>query len=473
MTTPRDACGPAFGYRPLGEEGYERLHTASLRLLETVGVEVRDERGRVLLAGAGAVVESVRVRIPRQVIEQALESLPKRFTLRGRAADGSLDLDVAPGCGYYGNGTDCLCVIDPLTGVRRRAVVDDVETIAAGCELLPQIDFVMSAVLPADAPLTTLDLAQFAAMLKGTRKPIVISSAEPGTSVPAMVEMAALAGGTGSFACLAMSNPPLVLDAVCVGKALACAELGVPFICGPGNQMGATGPASVAGSLAVGHAETLAALTVHQLAGPGAPALYGAGAASVMDMHTMVDLWGTPEGVLADAVSCHLAARLGLPSWSFAGTSESKLLDGQWAAETVTTLLLASLTEGTLFHDVGELEAGVQSSLDSVILGNELIDYVRRIRRGIVVDDDTLQLDDIALVGPGGDYLARPYTRRHHREMWRSDLFDTAIFDHWQAAGATTLRQRLREKTIELVRAREPLLDARTSRALDAFWTGG
>jgi len=468
-----DAGGVVHGFRPLDEEGYERLHAASLRVLETVGVEVRDERGRTLLDRAGAAVESSRVRIPRQVIEQALESLPKRFTVRGRADDGSLDLDVRLGQRYYGNGTDCLYVLDPLTGERRRAMVDDVETIAAGCELLHNIDFVMSAVLPADAPLATVDLAQFAAMLKGTRKPIVISSAEPGASLPAMIEMAELAGAADSFACLAMSNPPLVLDAVCVGKALACAELGVPFICGPGNQMGATGPASVAGSLAVGHAETLAALTVHQLARPGAPALYGAGGASVMDMRTMVDLWGTPEGVLADAVSCHLAARMGLPSWSFAGTSESKLLDGQWAAEMVSTLLLASLTEGTLFHDVGELEAGVQSSLDSVILGNELIGYARRVLRGIVVDDETLQLDDIAAVGPGGDYLARPYTRAHHREMWRSELFDTAIFDHWQAAGATTLRQRLRERTIDLVRARGPVVDVGTAHVLDAFWTGG
>jgi trimethylamine--corrinoid protein Co-methyltransferase len=97
----QDACGSAFGYRPLDEEGYERLHTASLRVLETVGVEVRDERGRALLARAGAAVESSRVRIPRQVIEGSLESLPKCFTLHGRADDGSLDLDVALGHGYW------------------------------------------------------------------------------------------------------------------------------------------------------------------------------------------------------------------------------------------------------------------------------------------------------------------------------------------------------------------------------------
>lgn len=467
-----EARGAVFGYRPLDEEGYERLHEASLHILESVGVEVRDARGRELFARAGAAVDGPRVRVPRRLVRQAIESLPASFVLRGRAADGSLDLGIRLGRRYFGNGTDCLYVLDPLTGERRRAVVDDVETIAGGCELLPQIDFVMSGVLPADAPLAAVDLAQFAAMLKGTRKPIVISSAEPGTSVPAMVEMAALAGAADSFACLAMTNPPLVLDAACVGKALVCADLGVPFICGPGNQMGATGPASVAGSLAVGHAETLAALVVHQLARPGSPAVYGAGAASVLDMRTMVDLWGTPEGVLADAVSCHLAARLGLPCWSFAGTSESKVLDGQWSAETAVTLLLASLTEATLLHDVGEFEAGVQNALDSVILGDELIGYVRRLLAGIEVSDQTLQYDDIAAVGPGGDFLARPYTRAHHRGMWRSRLFDSGTHTQWRERGGTTLRERLRERTIELMRAREPVLDEGVARAIDRLWTG-
>ena len=100
----------------------------------------------------------------------------------------------------------------------------------------PTIDFVMSGVLPADAPLDRIDLAQFAAMLKGTRKPLVISPATAGETLPQMLEMAGLAGRRESFAVLGMTNPPLILDASCLGKARACGAAGVPFICGPGDS---------------------------------------------------------------------------------------------------------------------------------------------------------------------------------------------------------------------------------------------
>ncbi len=391
----------------------------------------------------------------------------------GRAVDGSLDLDVRPGSGFWSNGTDCLYFRDPASGERRRAVLADVEATAAVCGLLPEIDFVMSGVLPEDAPLESIELAQFAAMLKGTRKPLVISPASAGETVPRMLEMAGLAGRSDSFAVLAMTNPPLILDGSCTGKARACGEAGVPFVCGPGDQMGATGPASVAGSVALGHAETLAALVVHQLAAPGAPFVYGTGAGSTFDMRTLVDVWSSPEGTMADAVSCQLAGLLGLPSWTFAGTSEAKTLDGQWAAETAMTIIAAAQMGASMLHDVGEFEAGVQNSLESLVFGDAMVGYARRLMGGIEVDDDTLQLDDIDLVGPGGSYLGRPYTRRHHREMWSSELIDTTTHERWVEAGSLALNDRLREAALDLLARREPVLDDGVAVRLDAFWRGG
>jgi trimethylamine---corrinoid protein Co-methyltransferase len=163
-----------FGYRVLDDESLERLHCAGLAVLERTGAEVRDEHAVAELTRAGARVEGSRARIPSELVEQAIASVPGRFALPGRAGDGSADLEVRPGSGYFGNGTDCLYFRDPASGERRRAVLDDVEQTAAVCELLPEIDFVMSGVLPADVPLETIELAQFAALLKGTRKPIVI-----------------------------------------------------------------------------------------------------------------------------------------------------------------------------------------------------------------------------------------------------------------------------------------------------------
>jgi trimethylamine--corrinoid protein Co-methyltransferase len=470
LTKPAGAA--PFGYRVLGGEALERLHGAGLEVLERVGVQVRDERALEDLARAGARVEGLRARIPAGLVEQALASAPGSFVLAGRAADGSLDLDVRPGSNFFSNGTDCLYVRDVATGERRRAMLADGEMIAAGCELLSDIDFVMSSVLPADAPLERVDLAQFAAMLKGTRKPIVIAPATAGGSLGDMLEMAELAGRRDSFGVLAMTNPPLVLDGSCLGKARACGAAGVPFISAPGSQMGATGPASVAGSLAVGHAETLAALVVHQLGAPGAPFLYGTGAATTFDMRNLIDVWSTPEGRMADTASCQLATSLGLPSWSFAGISEAKTLDGQWAAETAMTIVAAAQMGASLLHDVGEYELGMQYSLESLIFSDAVVGYARRLMAGFEVDDATLQLDDIEAVGPGGSYLGRAYTRRHYRDSWGSPLFDTTTHEHWVEGGSETLADRLREAALDLIDRREPVLDGVVEERLDGFWRG-
>jgi trimethylamine---corrinoid protein Co-methyltransferase len=460
----RAACPPAV----LDAEALERLHRAGLELLETVGVQVRDEAALEMLARAGATVEGSLARIPAGLVEQAVASAPGEFDLPGRAPDGSLDLHVAPGSRLFGNGTDTLYFRDLHTGARRRAVLADVSLTAGVCELLPEIDFVMCGVLPADAPLDGVDLAQFAAMLKATRKPLVIAPAGAGESLPAMLEMAAAAGDERSFAVLGMTNPPLVLDIACTGKARACGAAGVPFISGPGGQLGATVPVSVAGAVAVGHAETLAALVVHQLWSPGAPFLYGTGSGGAFDMRSFVDVWLAPEGQLADACAVQLGTALGLPTWSYAGGCDSKTIDGQLATELTVTTLYAAQTGASLYHDLGEFEAAAQNSIESLVLGDAVVGMVRRLLAGVRVDDETLQLADIGAVGQGGSYLARPYTRAHHRDVWSSPLFDTSAFDAWAAAGERTLEDRLHEASLELAARCALVVDEAAAAAIDA-----
>ena len=151
----------------------------------------------------------------------------------------------------------------PKTGVRRQATRDDVEGMAALCERLGNIDFVMSMGLPADAPAEKGDLAQFAAMLSGTRKPLV-TTAHGGRSLERMAAMAELCGERQSFACYAMPNPPLVHSAEALDKLAACARLGVPMIYAPAPAAGTTAPASITATIVVGNAETLSGLVVHQ-----------------------------------------------------------------------------------------------------------------------------------------------------------------------------------------------------------------
>ena len=118
--------------------------------------------------------------------------------------------------------------------------------------------------------------------------------------------------------------------------------------------------------------------------------------------------------------------------------------------ESALTTITGLLSRATLLHDVGYLEAGLQASYESILLGSELIGYSKAFMSELRVDDEALALDEIKAVGPGGSHLARPYTRRHFRQIWQSDLFDTTRHDHWVAEGSHTLLDRLKARVAEL-----------------------
>lgn len=435
-----------------------RVHEATLALLEETGVEVRHGRARALLAEAGARLDGSRARIPAALVDTALQSAPRHFTLRPRGGAGSAAgharrgelgaLELRDGETYFGTGSDCVYVRDPDSGERRQATVADVEGLAALAERLPDLDFVMSMGLPADVPPGSGDLAQFAAMLCGTRKPLV-ATAHDGESLRRMRDMAAMCGEERSFACYAMPNPPLVHGEEALDKVLACAELGVPLVYAPAPSGGATAPASVPATVLVGNAETLSGLVVHQLARPGAPFVYGVGCGA-MDMRTAVDVYGAPEHFLGNAAATDLARFYGLPSFSYAGVSDSKLPDEQWAAEAMAATVLGALSRATLLHDVGYLESGLQSAYETVVLGDEMAGFARALLAEVGVDGQALALNEIDAVGPGGSFLARPHTREHHHGYWQPRLLDRQPYERWRAAGGRALGERVRERVAAL-----------------------
>ncbi len=448
------------------EAACARVHEASCRVLAETGVEVRHPAALELLRQAGAGVRDTRARLPRELVDRALASAPRSFVLKGRAPDRSLDRELTDGRTWYGTGPDCLYVDDPAGG-RRRARLTDCERFARLAERLTNVDFVMSMGLPDDADPERIDLVQLTAMLAGTRKPIVVSSPFGGAPLRLMAEMAAACDGAGSLGCLVMSSPPLQLDEICLDKLLVCGELDLPVILAPAPSAGSTAPASIPAVIVVANAEVLAGLVVHQLAAPGAPFLYGAGV-GVLNMRTMVDAYRPPGVALGNQASVDLAHWYGLPSWAYAGDSDSKLFDEQAAAESALATVLGELCGATLLHDVGYLESGLQSSFEALVLGDELIGYARALTEELPVDDEALALDEIMLAGPGGNHLARPYTRSRYRRFLTTDLLDQSPYERWRADGATTLKQRVAARTAELLGGEPPFtLDPTTRRRLD------
>src|SRR5674476_532313 len=329
-----------------------RVHEATLALLEDPGVEVKYGPAVEVLADLGARIEGTRVKIGADLVDRALSSAPRQATVRSR--DHASLLTLAQGHSYFGPGSDCLYITDPETGLRRRALLGDVEGMAALCERLENIDFVMSMGLPEDVPQEIDDIAQVAAMLRGTRKPLLVAPRN-GAVLPAMKEMAALCGEADSLMIYAMPSPPLMHDEDALSKVMGCAELGIPLIYAPAPATGGTGPASLASVITVGNAEVLSGLVVHQAVEPGAPFVYGAGC-GVLNLRTALDVYAVPEHFLGNQAACELARYYGLPSFAYASVSDSKCVDEQLCAEYAFTALLGALSGATLLHDVGYMD---------------------------------------------------------------------------------------------------------------------
>ena len=402
----------------LDESGCHEVHAATLQVLEGTGVEVQHEKALSLLRKAGARVDGSRVRLPRELVEEALGMAPRGVTLTSRSGGEPLRLESGPV--YFGTGSDCIYVLGPGPRDRRPATLADVQAMAELQEKLPDIDFVMSMAHPHELPASVAPVAQFAAMLRGTSKPVLMVS-EDARHLELFAEMAAVCGAADSWALYAMPSPPLVHGRESVDRLVRCAELGVPMVYATALLQGATAPASPAGCLVVTNAEMLSGLVISQLASHGAPFVYGV-AQGAMNPRTAHVVYCGPEEMAVQQASADLARHYGLPTFGYGGCSDSLMLDEQWGFEAGMTLLTAALAGVTLLHDIGYVASGTASSYEAVVAMDELVRYVKAYLHGVTIDEAALAVAEIAAVGPGGTHLARAYSRQHYRDYFMPGL---------------------------------------------------
>lgn len=444
-----------------------QIHRASCEILRRTGVKVHSQAGLDLLRQAGATIEDRLARIPPSLIEWALASVPSSFNLYYRGSDQvALKLDGQEV--YFGPGSDTLRYLDPRTGQRRDYQLADVTDITRLCDGLSEIGFVMSTGIPRDVPEDRHYRHQFATMVRHTAKPIVfVCDGRPDIEAIGAIAAAA-AGGTDRLtqypSLLLYSEPstPLQHSREATEKLLYCAQHFIPVTHSPAPMMGGTAPATLAGAVALANAEVLSSVVMHQLQNPGAPFLYGHGTHH-LDMKAMVSVYGSaPEFQLARVMAAEMGRFYSLPVWGYAGHSDSKVVDGQAAADAQATVLLALLAKTNLNHDVGYLESGLTGSPEMMVLTDELISMNRHFVAGVRLDDEALALEVIHQVGPGGDFLSHDHTLEHWQEVWFPRLFDRQRLDAWEARGSKDINARLREKTVALMadHKTEPLPEA-------------
>ncbi len=267
---------------------------------------------------------------------------------------------------------------------------------------------------------------------------------------------AAVAGGMDQLAkypnILLYSEPtsPLQHSKEATGKLLFCAKHSIPITHSPAPMMGGTAPITIAGAVAMGNAELLSSLVMHQLKNPGAPFLYGHGVHH-LDMKTMVSVYGAPEFQLARVMAAEMGRFYHLPVWGYAGHSDSKVSDGQSAVDTQFSVMVALMAKTNLNHDVGYLESGLTNSPSMMVLANEIISMTRRFVDGVRLDDDALAVKVIEEVGPGGEFLSHNHSLSQWRGLWTPNIFDRQRLEAWEDQGSKNVNARLDEEAVSLM----------------------
>ena len=444
----------------LSESQIRDIHLAALEVLRRTGIRFHHAGAVDMLKQAGAFVSDGNlIKFPARMVEGAISSIPGRVIMCDRDGEPSMFLEGSKAS--FGTGSDCLNLLDPETGEHRKFSQADIIDGYRLCDALPNIDFLMSIGLPADVDSKLTYDVQMALMLEHTVKPIVFVTDDGATCQRAIDMAAAVAGGHEALReqqhILLYSEPssPLQQSETAVDKLLLMAEYELPIVHSPGPQMGGTAPITMASGLAMSVAEILSSIVVHQLKQPGAPFIFGAGLHH-MDMKATQICYASPEFQLTKAAIAELGRWYGMPTWGYAGCSDAKVMDEQAALEAMLSVLMAKLSGGNLIHDVGYMESGLTCSFEMIVLTDELVAMTDNLIKGIDVSDDTLMLDEIHQVGPGGHFLATDQTLSRFRDFWYPGLLDRSVRHTWLDRGATTLGERLNAKVKSILAEHQP-----------------
>jgi trimethylamine--corrinoid protein Co-methyltransferase len=416
----------------------QRLHSATLDVIANTGVRFPSRVALEIWAEHGAAVDWERqiVKAPGQLIESALAAAPPVYSLAGR--DPALDLPLDGNHVYLGTDGCGVEVLDLHTGERRRSVLADVADIARLADALEEVAFHWVAVSAQDCPPVSRGLHEILAIWANSTKHVQTESIYSQAEARAAVEMAAaIAGGREALrrrpllSVMQCTASPLGQDGGSLEAALVAAEAGLPVGFMTMAACLTTGPATLAGNLVVGNAEVLSALALIQLAYPGAPVFYAA-AQTAADLRSGAYTGGGPEDFLFGAASNVLSDfyRIPLSMGSFA--TGAKEPNWQAGLENSLSTFMASVVMSDMLLGVGLLHGSRIWSYEQMLLDCEIFSIIHKMMAGIVVNDETLALETIRAVGPGGNFLAQQHTRRHMRELWLPRFMDRRPYNAWE-----------------------------------------
>jgi len=440
----------------LSEGEIEAIHDASLRVLEKTGIKVMSKLALDILKKAGAKVdyETGHVSIPRNIVEEALKIAPKTITYGARNPkyDFVLNKQETHFCAEGGSPF----LFDWETGKRRYSTSEDIAKFVRIADYLDHFDLIWPLGTSSDVPAPVRYIVDMYTGLRNSEKHFEGDSTT-GKEAQYQIEIAAaIVGGREElkerpiFSHVICTLSPLCYDKGMTEASIELGRAGIPVVIYPMPTTGGTGPATLAGTVVVNNAEFLGGLVIQEFASPGAPVVYAAGVGTI-DFKTGSNT-RTPDKSLMHLALNQVAHYYDLPSEILVtGSTAAKVLDTQAGYEQAITILTHTLAAPDIAIGMGGLEGALMTSAEALVIDNEIIDYALRFVEGFEVNDDTLAVDIIDKVGPGGIFLGEKHTVQHFRERWMSRLSDISSYETWEKQGSRSIDEVAREKVREIL----------------------
>jgi trimethylamine--corrinoid protein Co-methyltransferase len=458
-----DRSLPQPRFTVASEKELQQIHEAAIRVLEETGGRIMTEDARQLLLDHGGTLEGEDlIKIPGSLVEDALASVPGPFWLYDRNGEPSINLNGERT--YVGTGVTNLNYLDPRDGQVKDFTLEAVAETAKLTDYLSDIDFIATpgVVRQSDElPIEIVNQWEFFHMTANTTKPVmVLIAGQP--ELADIYDMAELiAGGADALREKPFVIPylnsvsPLLFNLETLEKLFESADRGLPVCAQAAPQVGATGPATLAGTCVISAAETLLMLVLQQLRKPGTPFLTGT-VPFLMDMRNGSVTAGGPDGLRFMTLMSQLSHWWGLPGLGMTFGGDSKDADEQAAMEVAFYGLGTVLSGVDMIFDAGCVEGGLLFSPELLVISDEVAGMSRRMLEPVEITEDALGVDVIKVVGPGNIFLGEEHTLARFRDLWIPKMLSWEGRREWEQADSKTMRTRCREKVFEVWETHQP-----------------
>ncbi len=458
------SASSGLGLSSLSRDELDSIHYATLQILQDTGIKVMNEKALEVFHGGGATVERHEgfgiVSIPSYLVEESAFRSPHTFVYDARNPED--DFIMEPNRVGFTTFGGCINVIDPYTRILRRATKKDCGDLIRVCDALDEIGVAVRAVNSTDVTERAQSVHNLDAIIRNTGKHIFVG-ADSARSLQVMVDLASASVGGREvlekrpiFTVNVCPISPLTLGESACDVIMACAALGLGILIIPMALSGGTSSASLAGTLVTHNAEVLSTIVLAQLMRKGMPCTYGS-TSTILDLRFGTSAIGSPEYGMINASLAKMAQYYRLPGWVGGGGSDSKEPDIQSAYEFTLSATLSALSGGNIIFGSGVLEQGLTMDYAKLITDAEMIRMIQIALGGVVVNDETLSIDVIHEVGPGGAYISHEQNLRYMRSQSQANLFDRRSRNDWmEMTKGKSVRNRAYEKAIDILENHEP-----------------